>query len=401
MDNSITWRNRFPIFHHHPGWAYLDSAATTQTLDSVIEAMYTFSVRENSSIHRGIYDQATKATERYEETRSKIGKFLHAKSHNNIGFTKGTTESINIIARSYLEPRLTKDNNVIVNILEHHSNFLPWQEACQRKGAELRILRLTDGRLSPISLENLIDEKTSFVAINHISNTLGRINPIKELVRKCRAHHIPVMVDAAQSAALHPLHVEELGCDFLAFSGHKLFGPMGTGVLYASDEHRKSIEPWIVGGGIIENVGLKESSYRSFPYNLDAGTPNVQGILGMGAAVEFLANLDREAARKYVAALVNRFTDGVKGWDELEILPFHDEESGIVSFHIGHIHAHDVAGYLNRDGIAIRAGTHCTQPLLDAFGLEATARVSFSIYNTIEEVDRLIFSLRNLIEFWK
>ncbi|HMQ07900.1 MAG TPA: cysteine desulfurase [Saprospiraceae bacterium] len=401
MDKSNIWRNRFPIFQHHPNWVYLDSAATSQTLDSVIERMYGFSVRENSSIHRGIYDQAKKATERYEETRVKIAKFLNAKSHKNIGFTKGTTESINIIARSYLEPEMTQENNVIVSILEHHSNFLPWQEVCRRKGAELRILPLTNGQLLPGSLENLMDENTSFVALNHISNTLGRINPIKELIMKCREHRIPVMVDAAQSAALHPLHVEELGCDFLAFSGHKMFGPMGTGVLYARDEYRERIEPWMVGGGIIEDVGLNASRYRSFPYNLDAGTPNVQGILAMVEAVEFLESLDRKAARKYVAGMVSRFAEGVKGWDELEILPFYDEESGIVSFHIGHIHAHDIAGYLNRDGIAIRAGTHCTQPLLEEFGLEATARVSFSIYNTYDEVDKLIDSLRNLIEFWK
>lgn len=400
MDKS--WRSRFPIFQHHPGLAYLDSAATTQRLDTVIETMQEFSIRENASVHRGIYDLSNAATNRFEEVRGKIAKFLNASGNDNIGFTKGTTESINVVAKGYLEPRLAEGDNVIVSILEHHANFLPWQEVCKKKGAELRVLRLNEeGKLATESLAELIDEQTKLVAINHISNTLGRINDIATLSSKCKKHNIPILVDAAQSAALHLIDVADLNCNFLVFSGHKMFGPMGTGVLYVSDEYRRKVEPLIVGGGMIEAVSENNSTYRTFPYNLDAGTPNVQGVLGLGAAIDFLMQLDRGAARSHVARLMSKFIESVKSIAEIKVLPFFDKESGIVSFNVGDIHAHDVAGFLNRDNIAIRAGMHCTQPLLDELNVVATVRVSFSIYNTEEEVNRLITSLQKLIAIWK
>lgn len=396
------WRSRFPIFQHHPQLAYLDNAATTQRVDVVIDAMQEFSARENATVHRGIYYLSSSATIRFEEARDKIAKFLNASGSENIGFTKGTTESVNVVARGYLESRLSKGDNVIVSILEHHANFLPWQEVCKKKGAELRILRLDGGgKLTADSLAELVDERTKLVAVNYISNTLGCINDVKSLAEVCNRHSIPVLIDAAQSVALHSLDVTKLGCDFLVFSGHKMFGPMGTGVLYVSSGYIDKMEPLIVGGGMIESVSEKVSSYRQFPFNLDAGTPNVQGVLGLGAAVDFLIQLDRAAVRSHVARLTSKFAQGVKSIAEVRLLPFFDEESGIVSFNVGDIHAHDVAGFLNRDNIAIRAGMHCTQPLLDDLNLEATARVSFSIYNTEDEVDRLISSLQKLVAFWK
>lgn len=396
------WRSRFPIFQHHPQLAYLDNAATTQRVDVVIDAMQEFSARENATVHRGIYYLSSSATIRFEEARDKIAKFLNASGSENIGFTKGTTESVNVVARGYLESRLSKGDNVIVSILEHHANFLPWQEVCKKKGAELRILRLDGGgKLTADSLAELVDERTKLVAVNHISNTLGCINDVKSLAEVCNRHSIPVLIDAAQSVALHSLDVTKLGCDFLVFSGHKMFGPMGTGVLFVSSNYVGKMEPLIVGGGMIESVSEKVSSYRQFPFNLDAGTPNVQGVIGLGAALDFLIKLDRAAARSHVARLTSKFTQGVKSIAEVRLLPFFDEESGIVSFNVGDIHAHDVAGFLNRDNIAIRAGMHCTQPLLDDLNLEATARVSFSIYNTEDEVDRLISSLQKLVAFWK
>ncbi|MCB0490596.1 MAG: cysteine desulfurase [Cyclobacteriaceae bacterium] len=396
------WRSRFPIFQHHPELVYLDNAATTQRVDSVIDAMQEFSISENASIHRGIYNLSNAATNRFEDTRHKIAKFLNAKSGENIGFTKGSTESINVVAKGYLESRLSKDDNVVVSILEHHANFLPWQDVCKKKGAELRILRLDgDGKLSPESLAELVDKRTRLVAVNHISNALGRINPVTSLIAKCKKRNVPVLIDAAQSAALHSIDVEKMGCDFLVFSGHKMFGPMGTGVLYVGDNYREEVEPLVVGGGMIESVSESVSTYRPFPFNLDAGTPNVQGVLGLGAAVDFLTQLDKDAARLHVARLTSKFTQGVKSIAEIKLVPLFDEESGIVSFNVNGIHAHDVAGFLNRDNIAIRAGMHCTQPLLDELNLDATARVSFSIYNEEEEVDRLISSLQKLVDFWK
>lgn len=401
MENESNWRSEFPIFQQHPELVYLDSAATSQRLHSVIETMHEFSISANASVHRGVYDLSEQATRRFEEVREKVAGFLNADSHNNIGFTKGTTEAINVVARGFLEPRLSNGDNVIVSILEHHANFLPWQEACRRSDTELRILRLTNGKLSEVDLEKLIDKRTRFVAISHISNTLGRINPIAEIINICKKHEVPVLIDAAQSACLHTLDVKRLECDFLAFSGHKMFGPMGTGVLYVSNRYRHEVKPMIVGGGMIENVSVNGSTYRQFPYNLDAGTPHVQGVIGLGASIDFLTKLDREAARKHIARLVNKFVYGIKEVTAITLLPYFDAESGIVSFNVGDIHAHDVAGFLNRDGIAIRAGMHCTQPLLDELNLPATVRVSFSIYNQEGEVDRLIESLKKLIAFWK
>jgi len=396
------WRGRFPIFQRHPELVYLDSAATAQRLDTVIDTMHEFSLSGNANVHRGIYNLSNKATDQYEQVREKVARFIKAKSPENIGFTKGTTESINVVARGYLEPRLNAGDNVVVSILEHHANFLPWQEVCKARGAELRILPMNEnGRLSAETLESLIDNQTKLVAINHISNTLGRINPVEELAVTCRQHGIPILIDAAQSAGLHALDVEQSGFDFVAFSGHKLFGPMGTGVLYVSDQYRQEVQPLLVGGGMIKYVDIKGSSYREFPYNLEAGTPNVPGVLGLGAAVDFLMEIDRDAAVKHVKALAERLVSGVATISEVELLPYYDLESGIVSFNVKDIHPHDVAGYLNRDQIAVRAGMHCTQPLLDHLDLTATVRASFSIYNEASEVDRLIESLKNLIAFWK
>lgn len=400
MKNS--WSKRFPIFQRHPDLVYLDSAATTQRLDKVIDTMHEFSIAGNANVHKGVYKLSSRATNRYEEVREKIARFIHANGPENIGFTKSTTEAINIVARGYLESRLTKGDNVIVSIIEHHANFLPWQEVCKKIGAELRILPLdSEGKLSFDSFDKLIDSKTRFVALTHISNTLGRINPIKEICNKCREKDLPILLDAAQSAGLHPLDVNELNCDFLAFSGHKLFGPMGTGILYASDRFKDAIEPLIVGGGMIQSVSKKVSTYRKFPYNLEAGTPNVPGILGLGAAINFLTQLDRDEARQHIAWLVRKLIKGLSDIREIYVLPYFDEESGIVSFTIKGIHPHDVSGYLSRDNIAVRTGMHCTQPLLDSLDLDATTRVSFSIYNHEEDVDKLITSLKNLIDFWK
>lgn len=394
------WRSRFPIFKYHPELAYLDNAATTQRLDSVLEVMNEFAIKGNANIHRGVYDLSNKATKDYEDVRGKMAGFLNASGEKNIGLTKGTTESINVVARGFLQQRLGEGDNVVVSIMEHHANFLPWQQVCKEMGAELRILEMKSGMLDPNDLELLIDQRTKLVAINHISNTLGRVNAVKEFAKISHAAGVPILIDAAQSAALHGLDVEELECDFLAFSGHKMFGPMGTGVLYVSDDFIEHVVPVHVGGGMIQRVQKQESSYRSFPFSLEAGTPNVQGVLGLGAAVDFLSDLPIRQAQDHVANLTRGCANALEELDGVDTLSFYDVESGIISFSVKDVHAHDVAGFLNRDQIAVRAGVHCTQPLLDELDLAATVRASFSIYNTEQEVDRLIESLKKLIEFW-
>jgi cysteine desulfurase/selenocysteine lyase len=396
------WKERFPIFTNQPDLIYLDHAATSQRLDTVIERMHTFNLSENANVHRGIYHLSNQATDQYEGIRTKVAKYLNAPSSANIGFTSGTTASINIVSRGYLASHLQKGDNVIVSIMEHHANFLPWQQICKEKGAELRILPLDkNGKVSVENLDAFIDQRTRLVGITHISNTLGAINPIADFCDLCMDRKVPILLDCAQSAAFHTLDVQRLNCSFLAFSGHKVFGPMGTGVLYIHDDYMSKIAPSYVGGGMIEEVGINDSTFRSFPYNLEAGTPNVPGFIGLGAAIDFLESLDKQAAQKHISSLVTLFVDGVRHIKEIKLLPHFDTASGIVSFHIDDIHPHDIAGFLNREQIALRAGMHCTQPLLNSLGLDATARVSLSIYNEEKDVQKLNESLEKLIRFWK
>ena len=395
------WRSRFPLFKHHPDLAYLDSAATTQRVDTVIDAMHTFSISGNANVYRGVYTLSNLASELYENTRKKIADFVKAPSALNIGFTKGTTEAINIVAQGFLDSRLKKGDRVVVSIMEHHSNFLPWQKLCDQKGAELIILGLNEeGKLDLKEFEKLIDSRTKMVAISHISNVLGRINSVREVAKFCNSANIPFLIDAAQSAALHQLNVQQLGCDFLVFSGHKIFGPMGTGVLYVSDTFRGEIEPNNLGGGMIRTVSRERSDFREFPFCLEAGTPNVQGIIGLGAAIDFIDSIDTSRVLAYVRRLTLKFCDELSRIDGCNLLLYSDYDSGIVSFIVESVHAHDVAGFLNRDKVAVRAGIHCAQPLLNYLNVDATIRVSFSIYNTEQEVDLTIKSLRNCIRFW-
>ncbi|MEJ2005670.1 MAG: aminotransferase class V-fold PLP-dependent enzyme, partial [Cyclobacteriaceae bacterium] len=289
-------RTRFPIFSVHPDLIYLDNAATTQRPEEVIQAMDEYYRSGNANIHRGVYDLSAKSTEQYESVRDKVADFIGAESGMNIGFTRGTTESINIVARSFLSPILTSENNVVVSIAEHHANFIPWQQVAAESGAELRIVPMdASGQLDLESMRSMIDARTGMVAVTHISNTLGSIFPIDAIINMAHKKGVPVMLDAAQSAALYPLNVSERKIDFLAFSGHKIFGPYGTGILYASDEYRNQIRPYNVGGGMIRQVAIERTDFQSFPISLEAGTPNIAGVIGLGAALDFLGTIDRES----------------------------------------------------------------------------------------------------------
>lgn len=395
-------KERFPIFSNRPDLVYMDNAATTQRLDRVADVIDEFNRKDNATIHRGVYDLSANATIKYEEVRQKVASFLGSDSNETIAFTKGTTESINIVAQSFLKKRLTKGDNVVVTVMEHHANFIPWQVLCREMECEFRVVPLTDQYEVDVSAyRQLIDAKTKMVAVTHISNVLGTVNPIKELIEIAHHNNTPVLVDAAQSAALYDLNAKKLRYDFLAFSGHKVFGPFGVGVLYVNPDYINDMRPYSLGGGIVRSVSIDEVTFQTYPHNLDAGTPNVSGVLGLGAALDFLTTLDRGKSRSDIADLTNAcikrlMNIGVKVYAARD-----QNRSGIVSFSVDDIHPHDIATFLNADGIALRAGLHCAQPLHHNLGLPSSVRASFSIYNTDNEADMLVSSIKSLIAFWK
>ncbi|MEM6522432.1 MAG: cysteine desulfurase [Bacteroidota bacterium] len=396
-------RSLFPIFENQRGLIYLDNAATTQRVQTVVEEIDKFNSRGNATIHRGVYDLSSTATLKYEEVRKKVANFLGVGRPETIAFTKGTTESINVIAQSYLKSRLKPGDNIVITVMEHHANFVPWQVLCQEMGCKLRVAPLNDfGELDIDTFQKLIDRNTRMVAITHISNVLGIVNPIEELIDFAHAKGAPVLIDAAQSAALHDLDVKKYKYDFLAFSGHKIFGPFGVGLLYTNPDFIGEMKPYALGGGIIRHVSADKVTFQAYPHNLDAGTPNISGVLGLGAAIDFLKGLHRKMLRKYVSDLSTKCKVELSAINEVELLVESNENvSSIVSFSIHGIHPHDVASYLNADGIAVRAGNHCAQPLHVYLDTPSSLRVSFSIYNTENEIDVLINSIKSLIKFWK
>ncbi|MEQ9297932.1 MAG: cysteine desulfurase [Cyclobacteriaceae bacterium] len=396
-----SYRSQFPIFDKYPELAYLDNAATTQRPKVVIDAITQFYSYENANTHRGIYDLSNEATAKYEAARKGLASFLGAKSPDNIAFTKGTTESVNIVAQSFLADRLVPGDNIVVSILEHHANFIPWQMLAKAKGAELRIIPIDkQGDLDMSKYCRLVDSRTKMVAVNHISNTLGTINDIAEIIAVAHQQDVPVMIDAAQSASLYPLDAQALDYDFLAFSGHKIFGPFGIGVLFVSDRFLPEMKPHNYGGGMIREVSVAETIFAKYPFNLEAGTGNVSGVIGLHAAIEYLNNMDKVAARQELHALSEYTAEVLKSIPEVHIVKQPKNHTGIFSLDVKDIHPHDVASFLNKDGIAVRAGMHCTQPLLDSIGVPATVRVSLSIYNDRSEIDRLKSALIDLIKFW-
>ena len=396
-------KDRFPIFKSHPDLIYLDNAATTQRVDKVDDLLDEFNRKDNATIHRGVYELSAKATARYEQVRSKVAGFLGSDNPNTIAFTKGTTESINVVAHSFIKKRLRAADNIVVTVMEHHANFVPWQALCKEMGCELRVASLTpEGSIDTLAFERLVDKKTKMVAITHLSNVLGTINPIEQLIETAHAQGAPVLVDAAQGAALYDLDVTKLNYDFLAFSAHKLFGPFGVGILYVNPEYMGDMQPYTLGGGIIQSVSADEVTFQSYPFNLDAGTPNVSGVLGLGAAIDFLNELNRAECISHTHELANRCVVELARVKGIRILGGTQmQRSGIVSFALENIHPHDVSSYLNGDGIAVRAGLHCAQPLHYFMKEPSTIRISFSIYNSDNEIDILIDSIKSLKKFWE
>jgi len=394
-------RAEFPIFFHHPNLVYLDNAATTHKPQSVIDSISNFYQKENANIHRGIYPLAAQTTQKYEQVRNKVASFLNAPDSTNIVYTSGTTASINLVAHSFLNNRLKKGDEIIISAMEHHANLIPWQMICKKKEANLRVIPMNkEGELDLGNFKEMLSEKTKLVAVVHVSNTLGTINSIEEIIDFSHQKNIPVLVDAAQSVAHYPIDVQALDVDFLTFSGHKLFGPTGIGILYGKKQYLLAMEPYQFGGDMIKNVTFEETTFADVPQRFEAGTTNVAGVIGLGAAIDFVNQLDRRAVMNYLNDLTLDVTGKLLKINNLEIIGNAKNKSSIISFSLKNIHPHDVATFLGTDHIAVRAGNHCTQPVMDYFNLPGTTRASFTIYNRPEEIDLLVEKIKEIQQFF-
>jgi len=376
---------------------YLDNAASSLKPQPVVEAIRVFYQSRYASVHRGIYTLSEEATAAYEEARDKVASFIKAPDRRGIVFTRNATEAINLVAHSWGRLHVGRGDRLLVTEMEHHSNLLPWLLLCREVGAELIYLPITDeGRLDLSQLDRLLDGPVKLVAVTHVSNVLGTVNPVREIAARAHAAGALVLVDGAQSVPHLPVDIGALGCDFIAFSGHKMCGPTGIGVLYGRPELLESMPPFLVGGGMIERVGRTDATWAPPPHKFEAGTPAIAEAIGLGAAVDYLKHVGMEAIRAHERALTTYAMAQLSALPGLRIIgPPAGERSGVIAFTLASIHPHDLAFLLDREGIAIRAGLHCAQPLHERLGLEATARVSFYLYNTCDEIDQLVTVLQN------
>ena len=386
-------RNDFSILKQEtdPSLIYLDSAATSQTPDPVIEAMDAYYRTYNSNIHRGIYRISEEATAKYEEARQRIGRFINARRSSQIIFTRNTTESINLVAYSWGSANLQEGDEILVTVMEHHSNLLPWQLLSQRTGAKMRFIEVTDeGVLQLDGLETLLTERTKLVAITHVSNVLGTINPVQELTAAAHAVGAKVLIDGAQSVPHFDVDVQWLDCDFLAFSGHKMCGPTGIGVLYGKSDLLEEMPPFLGGGSMIRAVQRESSTYADVPAKFEAGTPAIAEAIGLAAAVDYLNKVGLEAIFVHEHELLEYAHQKLSEIEGITIYgPKPRQKTGAITFNLEGIHPHDLAGVLDTVGVAVRAGHHCAQPLMQKFGVIATARASFYLYNKLDEIDSL------------
>ncbi|MGA2622533.1 MAG: cysteine desulfurase [Bacteroidota bacterium] len=404
MLNANEIREDFPIFKrlvNGKPLVYFDSTATTQRPNAVIEAMDDYYHNYNANVHRGVYTISDEATQAYENARDKVSRFINANRRESVVFTRGTTESINLVASSWGRTNLKPGDEILLSVMEHHSNLVPWQLIAQQTGARLRFIPLTrDGRLDLEKLPQLLSAKTKIVSLTYVSNVLGTINPVATIIKQAHAVGAIVMIDGAQAAPHIRIDVQAIDCDFLAFSGHKMLGPTGTGVLYGKLHLLESMPPYHGGGDMITEVQLERSTYREPPGKFEAGTPNIAGVIGLGAAIDYLDRLGMEAIQAHERALVRFALDALKGFNDIDIYGPIPERSGVIAFNMKGVHPHDVATILDQEGIAIRAGHHCAQPLMHWLNVPATNRASFYIYNTEDDVERLVSALRKVQEIF-
>lgn len=388
-------RADFPILNrtnpHDKSIVYLDNAATTQKPLQVIHAISQYYTHHHANIHRGIHTLAEEATQAYEATRSYLSQYLGANSSKEIIFTSGCTESINMVAQGFTRNRLNAGDEVLITAMEHHANLIPWQIVCHQQSAQLRIIPMNSrGEIDLGAYENMLTPKTKMVAIVHIANSLGTINPIREMIHLAHLHGIPTLIDGAQSMAHHEINVQSLDCDFFTFSGHKVYGPTGIGVLYGKEPFLEEMLPYKYGGDMIKDVSFQKTLLADLPQKLEAGTPNIAGVIGLRKSLEYISSFDHHLIRTHIENLRAYTEDAFKDIPGLQIIGQAKAKSGIISFILDDLHPHDIATILNEEGIAIRAGHHCTQPVMDLLGIPGTARVSFAMYNTKEEVDHLL-----------
>lgn len=399
------WRKDFPILEtrvHDKPLVYLDNAATTQKPLTVIEAERDYYHHYNANIHRGIHHLSQRATSAYEAARATVQRLVNAASPDEIIFVRGTTEAINLVAQSYGRSRLQADDEIILSRMEHHSNIVPWQMLCQQTGARLRIIPVNDeGELQMEVYEKLLNERTRLVAVTHVSNALGTINPVRDIIARAHARKVPVLLDGAQAVAHLSVDMQQLDCDFYAFSGHKLYGPTGVGVLYGKAALLDAMPPYQGGGDMIRSVSFEATTYNTLPYKFEAGTPNIAGVIALGTAVNYVTGIGFAALAAHEQALLTYATPLLADIPGLRIIGSAREKTGVLSFVLEGAHPHDIGTILDREGVAIRTGHHCTMPLMERFGIPATARASFALYNTRKEVDALVAAIYKAKEVFR
>lgn len=395
-------RQDFPILNetvHGRPLVYLDSAATSQKPQVVIDALDRYYAQQNSNVHRGVHYLSQLATREYEDARVKIQHFLNAADSHEIIFTRGTTEGINLVALSFGRKFVHAGDEIIISAMEHHSNIVPWQMLCEQTGAKLRVIPMNDaGELLMDEFATMLNSKVKIVAVNHISNALGTINPVKRIIELAHSRDIPVLIDGAQAAPHLKIDVRDLDCDFYAFSGHKLCGPTGIGALYGKSHWLESMPPVFGGGDMIASVSFEKTTYNSLPYKFEAGTPNIADAIGLGVAIEYLNSIGLEKIAAYEHELLEYATETIGAIPGVTLIGTAQEKASVLSFTIEGIHPHDIGTILDQEGIAVRAGHHCAQPVMKRFGVPATARASFAFYNTKAEIDVLAEGIQKTIE---
>jgi cysteine desulfurase / selenocysteine lyase len=398
-------RRDFPALHqtvHGRPLVYLDNAASAQKPQAVIDALVHFYSRDSSNIHRGLHNLSERATAAYEASRSKVRRFLNAAEDREIVFVRGTTEAINLVAHSYARTHVGPGDEIVLSTMEHHSNIVPWQLLCEEKGARLRVVPISDeGEILVEEYEKMLGPRTRLVSLVHMSNALGTINPVRRMIERAHAHNVLVLLDGAQAAPHLQVDVRDLDVDFYTLSGHKLFGPTGVGVLYGKAALLEAMPPYQGGGDMISSVTFEKTTYNRLPHKFEAGTPHIAGVIGLGAAIDYLEGIGFEGRSAHEEDLLAYATSAIRGVPGVRIIGTAREKGSVLSFVLEGVHPHDIGTILDHQGIAVRAGHHCTQPLMERFGVPATVRASMSFYNTREEIDALVAGMRKVSEVFR